>query len=185
MLSRYKYDLIHIGITLVIFFTAFFIKLDNLKAPLVRHQEWISAHTLITAEIWDQNNGPSYSGFSPVYTYPNKSNFGRKMLGGVTNSKGHHYVSYPPFSFIFGYYGMQIFGGVNPYNLRAISLTVGLLSALLLMFIIRNFHNEKRIISVPAIIGVGFYVFSTGNMLYFGHLYFADVLIVLFTLLLF
>lgn len=164
-------------IVILVFIIGVSIKWENLKAPLVRHQEWISAHTLITAEIWENNGGPNYSGFSPVYTYPEKANFGRKMLGGVTNSKGHHYVSYPPFSFIAAYYGMEVLGGVNPANLRIISLLCLLVSSFLLLEFLLSIFGIKPL-SIPGIIGVLIFNFSTGNLLYFGHLYFSDVLII-------
>ena len=182
MLSRYKYDLIHLGCILILFFSAVFVKIDNLKAPIGRHHEWVTAHTLITADIWNKNGGPSYSGFSPVYTYKGKANFGRKMLGGVTNSEGHHYVSYPPMSFITAYYATSIFGGPDVTSIRVLSLLCGLFIAVLLVWIIRNFESNKEKISWIGLIAAGTLIFSEGNLWYFGQIYFADILVPIFIL---
>lgn len=182
MLSRYKYDLIHLGCILILFFSAVFVKIDNLNAPIGRHHEWVTAHTLITADIWNENGGPSYSGFSPVYTYKSKANFGRKMLGGVTNSEGHHYVSYPPMSFITAYYATGLFGGPDVTSIRVLSLLCGLFVAILLVWVIRNFERNKEKISWIGLIAAGTFIFSEGNLWYFGQIYFADILVPIFVL---
>ncbi|MBK9190197.1 MAG: hypothetical protein IPM77_01175 [Crocinitomicaceae bacterium] len=99
-----KYHLIGISAIVVLFFISVSIRQENFSVPLSRHHEWITAHTLITCEIWEKNGGPSAYHFSPVYTYPGEGNIRRKMLGGVVDDKGEvYYVSYPPFSFLFAY----------------------------------------------------------------------------------
>ena len=65
-----------------------------------RYHEWITAHTLLTCQIWEENGGPSAYNFNPVYTYPGEGNGHRDVLGGVAAKNGDvYYVSYPPFTF--------------------------------------------------------------------------------------
>ncbi len=179
-LKTRKYDLIALGLILILFLISIQVRKENLKAPLSRHHEWITAHSLITAEIWDQNGGPSASGFNPVYTYKGEGNAYRRMLGGVTAENGDvYYVSYPPFSFIYLYYSSQLFGGPSLFSIRIVSLSVHLISALLLYFLLGAIRpdSEKKRMNFAGIIAAGLYIFAQGNLWFQGNLYFADMVV--------
>ncbi len=185
-LNRNKHSLIGVGFILLFFFISMLVRKENLSAPIIRNHEWITAHTLITAEIWNENGGPSNYGFSPVYTKPGTGNEYRRSLGGITNSNGEtYYVSYPPFSFLFFYYSSQVFGGPNPLSIRIIALLIHLASSLLIYFLIGALisKNETSYYNFAGIIAAGFYIFAEGNLWFLGNIYFADTLVQLFFIL--
>ena len=169
-------------ITLLFVFTVL-LRQENLSVPLARHHEWITAHTLMTSEIWENNGGPSAYGFSPVYTYPGEGNINRRMLGGVVDKNGYvYYVSYPPFAFLFAYYATQILGGPDVDSIRDLNLAIHFLCALLIYFLAHSlaWERQKNHISIAGIFCAFLYLFSAGNLWIHGNLYFADTVVQLF-----
>jgi hypothetical protein len=180
-----KYHLIGISAVVILFFISVSVRHENFSVPLSRHHEWITAHTLITCEIWEKNGGPSAYHFSPVYTYPGEGNIRRKMLGGVVDDKGEvYYVSYPPFSFLFAYYATQIFGGPDTESIRNLNLTIHLFCAILLYLIAISLKSaeQKNEISIAGLTASFLYLFACGNLWMHGNLYFADMLVQLFVI---
>ena len=180
MIKERKYDLIGIGLIVLLFIGSILVRKENLSSPLSRHHEWITAHSLITVEIWDQNGGPSAYGFNPVYTYKGTGNSYRPMLGGISNKNGDvFYVSYPPFTFIFAYYFNQILGGPSVINMRIISLTIHLIASLLMFYLMANLRPEpeRKSFNFVGVIAAGLYLFARGNLWFHGNLYFADMLV--------
>lgn len=178
-----KYHFGGLTIVILLFFLSVVIRSENIAAPLSRHHEWITAHTLITCEIWSENGGPSNYHFSPVYSYPGEGNARRTMLGGVVDSKGDvYYVSYPPFTFIFAYYFTKFIGGPDLHSMRVMTLFLHLSCALLIYLLAATFLPEaKRYhISIAGLLGATLYIFSTGNLWAHGNLYFADMLVQVF-----
>ncbi|MFT5821126.1 MAG: hypothetical protein ACI8ZM_002375 [Crocinitomix sp.] len=175
-----KFDLIGIGIILFLFLISFQVRKENLKAPLGRNHEWITAHSLITAEIWNENGGPSNYGFSPVYSYQGTGSSNRRSLGGVSAQNGDvYYTSYPPFAFIYLYYSSQLTGGPTVFSARFASLTIHLLSAILLYFLIAAIRPDpkKKALNFAGIIAAGLYLFAQGNLWFHGNLYFSDMVV--------
>lgn len=175
-----KYDLIGIGIILFIFTISVQIRKENLEAPLGRHHEWITAHSLITAEIWNENGGPSDFGFNPIYSYQGIGSYHRRLLGGVTAANGDvYYTSYPPFAFIYLYYSSQITGGPTVFSVRFASLSIHLISAILIYFLIGVIRPdpEKKALNFAGIIAAGLYLFAQGNLWFHGNLYFSDMVV--------
>jgi hypothetical protein len=182
-LKKNIYHLAGLLLIVILFVLSVFIRKENHSVPLSRHHEWITAHTLITCEIWAENGGPSAYHFSPVYTYPGEGNAGRHMLGGVEDEKGDvYYVSYPPFSFLFAYYATQFMGGPDTDSIRSLNLSIHLLCALLLYLIAVSLAIEKNknYFSIAGVTAAFLYLFSTGNLWIHGNLYFADMLAQLF-----
>ena len=174
------YDLIGISIILFLFIISIQVRKENLKAPLGRHHEWITAHALITAEIWDENGGPSHYNFTPIYSYPGSGSAYRRPLGGVAASNGDvSYTSYPPFAFIYLYYSSQITGGPTVYSARFASLSIHLVSAILLYFLIALIqpNRDKKQLNFAGIIAAGLYLFAQGNLWFHGNLYFSDMVV--------
>lgn len=169
-----------IGLIILLFVASIFIRKDNLSAPMYRYHEWITAHTLITSQIWEENGGPSTYNYNPIYTYPGEGNNFRNTLGGITKSNGEvYYVSYPPFTYIFAYYGMKVLGGTSVKNIRILSLFIHFICSVLLYFIILKLDkkNNAHQFNLTGIIAAGFYIFGEGNLWNHGNLYFADTLI--------
>jgi hypothetical protein len=180
------YHLIGLLSVVLLFIFSLFIRQENLSEPLSRHHEWITAHTLITCEIWEKNGGPSAYHFSPVYTYPGEGNARRKMLGGVVDDAGNvYYVSYPPFAFLFAYYSTKLLGGPSVDSIRTLNLILHLICALGIYFLAVSFfrNDKKHYYSLAGITGSFLYLFSTGNLWIHGNLYFSDMLVQVFIIL--
>lgn len=178
-IKRNKYHLSGVLLLILLFILSVFVRKENLEAQLGRHHEWLTAHTLITTQIWDENGGPSAYGFNPVYSYPGKGNHGKKMLGGITAENGDdYYVSYPPFAFIFAYYSNKILWGSQTTNIRTVSILIHLACVLLIYFIIRQISSDygKDKFHIAGVFAGFLYIFSTGNLWIHGNLYFSDML---------
>lgn len=175
-----KYTLIGIGIISLLFILSIQIRLSNLKAPLSRNHEWITAHALMTAEIWDQNGGPSQYGFKPVYTYSGLGNRNDYMLGGLGDVKEDvYYISYPPFAYLYLYYFSQFSGGPTVMSARSASLSLHFLTAILLFFLLGSLRPEhkKNTFNFAGIIAGGIYLFAQGNLWFHGNLFFVDMVV--------
>ncbi len=177
-IKKNKYHLAGITLLSLLFLVSIQVRKESLEAPLSRHHEWITAHTLITSEIWSQNGGPSAFGFNPVYSYPGKGNKSKRMLGGVTAKNGDdYYVSYPPFAFYLAYYTNQFIGGSAVTNIRILTLLIHYICVLLIYFIIRQISSDygKDKFQIAGVFAGVVYIFSTANLWIHGNLYFADM----------
>lgn len=175
-----KYHLGAIALISLMFVFSVIIRRDNLSAPIGRHHEWITAHTLITCEIWSENGGPSAWHFSPVYTYPGKGNLNRNLLGGVIDEEGYvYYVSYPPFAFLFAYYATSVLGEPDVDSIRTVNLFIHFLCSLLvyLLAVLLASPEKRKYLSVAGLMAAFLYLFSAGNLWIHGNLYFADTLV--------
>lgn len=179
LLIKYRFRLIEIAVLFSVFILTIQLREKQLQSPLSMEYEWITAHTLMTLEIWDENGGPQAYGFNPIYAYPGKGNRGISGLGGVSDEEGYHYyVSYPPFAFIFAYYSTKLLGGTDVYSLRSLSLILQFISAFLIYLIVRSWYTKEfKSISMAAIIGGCLYLLSTGYLWAHSVLYFSDILI--------
>jgi hypothetical protein len=155
------------------------IREENMKADLSADYEWITAHVLVTTDIWYENGGPSAYGFSPVYTYPGKGSKNIGALGGVKDENGDYfYTSYPPFAFIAAYYSTVLFGPPDVHNLRVVSLIIHFFCAFLIYLIIRKLSNrEEDHYSIAGVFGAFLYLFSTGTLWIHSLLFFSDMLV--------
>ncbi|MCB9225032.1 MAG: hypothetical protein H6582_12680 [Crocinitomicaceae bacterium] len=178
-------NLVGILIIFLLFMGSIYARRDKLDLPPSSDFEWITHHTLITCEIWDQAGGPQHFAFNPVYSYPGKGNKAIAAFGGVMDKKGdQYYVSYPPFAFIYAYYSTKLFGGPDVYSLRTNSLIIHFFCTLLLYLIIRKIGSvPPDKISIAAIFGGFLYLFSTGTLWSHSILYFSDMLVQLFVML--
>ena len=119
-------------------------------------------------------------GFNPIYTYKGEGNAYRSMLGGVTAKNGDtYYVSYPPFAFIYLYYTSQLFGGPSVFSTRMAALSIHLISAILLFYLIGAIRSksENNTFNFAGVIAAGFYIFAQGNLWFHGNLYFSDMVV--------
>lgn len=161
----------------LLFVGTIFIRADHFDRDLGGRHEWITAHSLMTMEIWEQNGGPSAFGFTPVYSYPDRINFSRRPLGGVTDENDlHYYTSYPPFSFIFGYYSTQILGGTSVKNIRILGYLIHFSCGLLLFLILYELMSDRSKFNLAGLAAAAMYFYSTGFLWGHGFLFFADML---------
>ena len=185
LLLKHKWHYTSLAIIFLLFLISVQVRKDKLALPLSSEKEWVTAHTLITLKIWEDGGGPQNFGFKPIYTFEGKGNKGVGNLGGVMDEDGNlYYTSYPPFAFIFAYYGSSALGGPNLENLRTLGLITHFFCAILLYLIILKLRtNQKDEISIAGLLMAGLYLFSAGSLWMHSIMYFADTSVILFILL--
>lgn len=180
LIKKHSFFFIGLIAILLLFGLSIRLRSTNLSSELGRNHEWITAHTLITCQIWNENGGPSAYNFNPVYTYPGEGNAYRDVLGGVTAPNGDvYYVSYPPFTFLFNYYVSELMGGQSIHNIRTVSLLVHLITAILIFVLIGMIRNTQtqNTFNYAGLIGAAIYIFVEGNLWFHGNLFFVDMLV--------
>ncbi|MBD3637977.1 MAG: hypothetical protein HUJ25_11535 [Crocinitomicaceae bacterium] len=177
---EHKFHLISLLLIFLLFLLSVHVRKDKLSQPLSQQYAWVTAHTLMTVQIWDETGGPAGTSFIPVYTYEGAGNKGIAPLGGVMGKNGKmHYTSYPPFSFLLAYYGIQMIGGNPVSSIRTLGLILHLCSAFLIYFIIRSIRNTRKDqLQLAGIIGAALYLFSAGPLWFHSNLYFADMVVI-------
>lgn len=184
-LKSHRGNLAGIFIVFLLFIGSLYTRQDELNLPISPNGDWITSHTLITCEIWDESGGPQAYHFNPIYTYPGDGSEAIAAFGGVMDDKrDQYYVSYPPFSFIYAYYTTKILGGPDIYSLRSSALILHFFCSLLLYLIIRKLGKiGSNKFSIAAVFGAFLYLYSSGMLWMNGFIYFADTLVQLFLLL--
>lgn len=185
LISKHKFHLSAIGIIFLLFIFSLFIREKEVNAEMSAEQEWVTAHVLLTSQIWDEAGGPSEYNFNPVYTYSGKGNKGIPSLGGVQDENGDmFYVSYPPLAFIFGYYGTKLLGGPDVYSIRALGLILHFFCALFIYLIFKNLSTHKvDRMHFAGIFAAALYLLSAGTLWMHSILFFSDMLVQLFVIL--
>ena len=182
LLAENKFQLLSIATIFLLFMASLFVRDSELKADLSAEQEWVSAHILITNQVWDEGGGPSNYHFSPVYTYEGDGNKNIPCFGGVVDENGdQYYVSYPPLAFLFSYYSTKLLGGSSVYSLRAVSVILHFFCCLLLYLTFKKLQNQKGdFVSIAGLTAVALYLFSAGTLWMHSILFFSDMLVQLF-----
>lgn len=161
------------------------IRSPHINRPLSTNYEWVTAHTLVTLEIWKEE-GMLTHGMRPIYTFPNPNDHYIKCpISGISDDAGnYYYVSYPPFAFIFPHVVFKTLGiAPNVLTLQSLNLFLHFLCALVLYLLIGNLlpaNSKQRSISIPALIGAAIYIFSPLPLWHHANVYFADILVQLF-----
>ncbi|MEM8485127.1 MAG: hypothetical protein AAF564_06235 [Bacteroidota bacterium] len=147
--------------------------------------EWVTAHTLVTLQIW-QEEGMFAHGMRPIYTFSNPNDHYIKCpISGISDDTGnYYYVSYPPFAFIFPHVIFNTLG-IDPdvLSLESLNLLLHFLCAVMLYLLIGNLlpaDSNRRAISIPALIAAAIYIFSPLPLWHHANVYFADILVQLF-----
>ncbi|GIV42988.1 MAG: hypothetical protein KatS3mg035_0111 [Bacteroidia bacterium] len=156
---------------LLVFLISILVRLPYLNRPLSGNYQWLTAHTLITYDIWNQE-GIVYHHFLPVYTYPDSVNHHIPIgdLGSVEKNGRLYYVSYPAFGFIFPYI-FTLGWAYEPIVLKLFNILLHFVSAIFLWQILIFFFS--RAASFLAVV----YFLLQPNLLWFhGNSYFLDVL---------
>ena len=170
---------------LILAFTvSVFLRFPNLDRPLSSNYEWVTAHTLITLNIW-KTEGITQHKFNPIYTFPNPNDrYIKCPISGVADSKGnYYYVSYPPFAFILPYIVFKVTHiPINPISLQLFNIALHLGCLLFLYFLIKSFYQNTKNGAYAALSGALVYLFAPINLWYHSNVYFADILVQLFFL---
>lgn len=177
--------LINIFFITVIFAASVIVRVNNLKAPMGRHHEWLTGHVLTTLSIYEKNGiGQHY--YSPVWRFNNPTDLKMISNQAFKDKNGYnYYVSYPPFCFILPYISFKLtFTEVSVTALRVFGLINHLLCALLVFFIINRLFKKKlgEDVFLPSLIAYTLYLFASGNLWFHANVYFADMLVHLFVL---
>jgi hypothetical protein len=161
---------------LVCFVLSLFARWDNLTNPITEKKHFISAHSLITVQIWEEEGFFKHGG-NPVYTYAGKGNHKSKGLGGVLDKNGDaYYVSYPPLSFYTLYAFSQVCGGSSPGSLHLLAVIIHLLCAVGLYLLVKQLAQNDEQVNVFSLIPPIAYLLWVGPMWVHGNLYFSDQL---------
>ncbi len=186
MINIFKNKLtINVLLIVIIFIISVLIRLDNLRAPLGRHHEFITGHVLSTVSILE-SNGASAHYFAPVATFNSSADLAVAAKDSLKDKRGYgYYTSYPPFCFTLPYFIFKATGThASIAGIRLISLINHFLCALLILLIVNRMYGKKlkETIYYPSYIAYLLYLFAAGNLWFHANLWFADMLVHLFIL---
>ncbi|MEL7529908.1 MAG: hypothetical protein AAFN10_01295 [Bacteroidota bacterium] len=135
---------------------------------------WLSAQTLQTFEIWQEEGLFTYGG-NLVETYPEACNRYQSVPGHtfLADEAGqYYYTSYPPLGLLLPYALHQALGqNASLTSLRVWSLLLYTLSVLFLFATLWRFQANYW-----ALLGTAAFAFSPGPLYYLSHIYFSDML---------
>ena len=168
-------------IILILVLLSVIIRWNAFVNPIQGSHVWLSAHTVITNQIWQTEGIENYS-YNPVYTFPNESDkHMRSLASGIQDKEGnYYYVSYPPFSFYFAYlFFTVLFLKPNIVGLYVLNIIIHGLTSLLLYILICKVYGKKPFHSTypPALLAASLYLFSAQALWCHVYMYFADSLI--------
>jgi len=165
------------GLTLLlIFFLSFYIRTPWLDKPLSK-SGWVTAHTLITVEIWNRN-GICPSAATPVYTFQD-SDSGICALAGIRDKEGEcYYVSYPSGGFMGPYLFFKLTRlDANEKNLRIFNMLLQFISAFFLYLLLLKVHRLSfNQFCLPALIAFILYCYLPIFLFFHSEVYFSDTL---------
>lgn len=164
---------------LLLFAGSVVVRWDKLNRPLSHHHEWLTAHMLMTLDIWDER-GLSECHYSPIYTYSNPGDKFINQLGGMTDEHGDsYYVSYPAFGYLFPYVYFQATGqDISIEGLTGFSLGLNFIAFFFIWMLLYSMYNRssRQEIFLPAYLGAALYLFSAGPLWFHSNVYFVDML---------
>ena len=174
-------------VLLLLFVVSIAVRLDYIDRPLSTNYEWVTAHTLVTLQIWHEEGILSHR-FNPIYTFPNPNDHYIKCpISGISDDDGdYYYVSYPPFAFILPHTVFSVLG-IDPevLSLQVLNLVLHLLCCTLIYLTIIEItrRTSGTLHITPAVLGASIYMFSPLNLWHHANVYFADILVQLFFIL--
>ncbi|MEY4875871.1 MAG: hypothetical protein RL708_1020 [Bacteroidota bacterium] len=172
-----KRQIIKWTVLVLLFGISLIIRKPLFNRALSDHHEWLTAHTLITFDIWNKK-GIANCHYAPIYTYPLQSNKHILSLGGVNDKLGDgYYVSYPPFGFILPYFFIQTFNlPIAPWSLELFNLLLHFLGGLIIYHLIKNNTVTKKYWLHPAALAAFIaYTFSASTLWFLCNAYFVDM----------
>ncbi len=147
-----------------------------LNRPLSGHFEWLTAHTLITHSIWEQDGILEHYAL-PIYTFNDSANYNIKLanLGSLADPNGRfYYISYPSFGFVIPYFWYKLtLQKASPFALQSFNLLLFLIDILLIIEILYFSFSNKPL---QIILSIAFFSFSPVVLWFHGNVYFVDIL---------
>lgn len=154
------------------------LRFSNLQKPMGRHHEWLTAHSLIIMQAWNQH-GIGQSCFAPIYNYKNPGDKNDHTLCALHDKDGNaYYVSYGPFSSLLPYVLFKITGiPINEYSLKTFNLVLHFFTAFFLYLLVLRLSDKGfNDFSLAALVTFTMYVFSAGTLWFHGNVYFSEIL---------
>jgi len=169
-----------LGVLVVLFVLSILLRLPNLNRPLAGGHEWITAHTLIVLDIWnDSGMGKFY--YSPTITWQNPGDKGiswenYRLL--KDQQDNYYHTSYPPLGYYLPYAVFKIAGvAPNPLGLELFNLALGGISAALIYLTVRRlYRSEASVAWVTAGWATISYMFTPAVLWFQCNTYFLDML---------
>ena len=162
------------GILILLFGISVLVRLPNINRPLGAHYEWVSAHILITQQIWYEE-GPLKHYFVPAMTYSGAANRNISNDARMKNSNGQwYYTSGPPFVWIAPYLFFRLIG-VYPdvLPLQIFCLIVHFVCALLIYLLVKELISKSSIRSweISAFVASAVYLFTPASLWFHCNVY--------------
>jgi hypothetical protein len=161
----------------------------GIRHPLFNHEftlshEWLSAHTLITVELWNQVPAEVHH-FDLLYTFPGSTNrfVNDLWTAGVADPLGnYYYVSMPPLGFLTPYVFFKVFHqrpGIAA--LQACGLTLHFIVCALLYLLVRLLTSGRR--GSPAASGAALcvFLFAPTALYYYQNAIVGSVVVIPYT----
>jgi hypothetical protein len=168
---------------LTLFLLSVVIRIPNINRSLSDRHEWLTAHTLITFQIWYEKGISNYK-YNLIETYPHIQDKNITFVSGITDKGGDfYYISYPPFALYFPYFIfnlLHIYPDVLP--LQIFNLVLHFVCCIFVYLIISLLYDKKlkNGIFAPAIIGTVCYMFIPQNLWYHSNVYFSEIAVQVF-----
>ena len=167
-------------ILLALFSLSILIRLPALDRPLSYHHEWLTAHSLVTMQIWHEDGIQSHL-FLPIMSYNNPADKHISNDARIEDQNGnYYYTSYPPLTWVLPYLtlsALQISPDVLP--LQAFNLGLHLINCagiyLTIAYLTRKDYPGK--INTAAVVAFSAYLFSMGTLWYHSNVYYAETLV--------
>lgn len=162
------------GILIVLFVISVVVRLPNINRPLGAHYEWVSAHILITEQVWYEEGAWEHY-FVPAMTYPGAANRNISNDARMKNSEGiWYYTSGPPFIWIAPYLFFKVMG-IYPdvLPLQVFCLIVHFVCALLIYLLVQELTPKRNaaIYQVPAFLASTVYLFTPASLWFHCNVY--------------
>lgn len=173
-----KFKTINISIFVVLFIISILLRSPFFAEPFGKHHEWLTAVTLRTMEIYDQQ-GIVNSGFAILTTYPNGANRYIQNNSTIPDKNGNmYYISYPSFFVVFPYLVFKALGiSIGQLQIIFFGIFLHLISCIFVYLIISLLTLRQQKINMPSLIGVFVMLFTASTLWFTSSVYFADTLI--------
>ena len=175
--SRRHSTALHILVIIVLFAGSVAIRQPNIGRPLRRHQEILTAWSLVTLKNWESQGALTHR-LCLLQTYPLETdrlvdNTGIQIFD--RDGKGY-YVSFPPFSIILPYAFFRLISAeIGVRNIQIFNMAWHFAAAILLYLGLSVFLSESREGRFGALLAAVFFLLLPGNLWFFSNIYSWDI----------
>lgn len=160
-------------IFLILFLISIVFRWPNLNQPLSMKHEWLTAHSLIVLENWDNRPWDEHQ-YLLLMTYPNINDQWVRSQGvQLVNQQGDgFYISFPSFSLIFVYGIMKLFSiPCTVMSIQLLNMLMSFIAILLFCEILIHVKIKQNIVCVLGIL----YLFLPNHLWYFSNTFSWDI----------